>query len=226
MRYLAIDLGASSGRAVLGTLDGDVDADGGGASLRDAAGRGRRRTLLGHRADVGRDPARRGARSMHGPRRSARSRSTRGRWTTCRSTRKGKRCGDPYSYRDPRTAGRLERAIRLGRRRGRAVRETGIQFLSFNTLPQVIADIEDEPELVARTATRLLIAEYFLYRLSGRRSPKRRWRARRSWSTCAQASGRGADRAPSAMIASRWPRIVPSGTMLGPLLPRARSATA
>ena len=45
---------------------------------------------------------------------------------------------------------------------------TGIQFLSFNTLPQIIADLADEPELVSRTASRLLIAEYFLYMMSGK----------------------------------------------------------
>ena len=73
----------------------------------------------------------------------------------------------PYSYRDPRTAGRMERAIELAGGREALYDRTGIQFLSLNTLPQVIADIEDEPELARRSATRLLIAEYFLYRLSG-----------------------------------------------------------
>ena len=73
----------------------------------------------------------------------------------------------PYSYRDPRTTGRMERAIELAGGREALYDRTGIQFLSLNTLPQVIADIEDEPELARRTATRLLIAEYFLYRLSG-----------------------------------------------------------
>src|SRR5207248_5091815 len=73
----------------------------------------------------------------------------------------------PYSYRDPRTRGRLAEVLR--RIDADALYGvTGIQFLEFNTLPQVVSDLIDEPEVVARTQTRLLIADYFLYRLSGR----------------------------------------------------------
>src|SRR5256886_11833842 len=73
----------------------------------------------------------------------------------------------PYAYRDPRTRGRLAEVFR---RIDADVLYglTGIQFLEFNTLPQVVSDVIDEPEVVARTHTRLLIADYFLYRLSGR----------------------------------------------------------
>src|SRR5438132_9362489 len=56
----------------------------------------------------------------------------------------------PYSYRDPRTRGRLAEVLR---RIDADVLYgvTGIQFLDINTLPQVVADLIDEPEVVART---------------------------------------------------------------------------
>src|SRR5206468_2241522 len=73
----------------------------------------------------------------------------------------------PYSYRDPRTRGRLAEILRrVDADWLYAV--TGIQFLEFNTLAQVVSDLIDEPEIVAQTHSRLLVADYFLYRLSGR----------------------------------------------------------
>jgi rhamnulokinase len=75
---------------------------------------------------------------------------------------------NPYSYRDPRTAGRMDVAIGKAGGADALYERTGIQFLPFNTLPQIISDIADEPELVARTASRLLIAEYFLYLMTGK----------------------------------------------------------
>ena len=52
----------------------------------------------------------------------------------------------PYSYRDPRTAGRMDAAIELAGGADALYDRTGIQFLELNTLPQVVADIRDEPE--------------------------------------------------------------------------------
>ena len=130
----------------------------------------------------------------------------------------GKALRHPYSYRDPRTAGRLETAIRLSGGADALYEKTGIQSLPFNTLPQVFTDIQDEPGLVSETAMRLLIAEYFLYRLSGKMvaeatmaSTTQLVDARTGqWSTSLLAAI-GDDR-------SRWPPIVPCGTNLGPLL--------
>jgi rhamnulokinase len=96
---------------------------------------------------------------------------------------------------------------------------TGIQFLSLNTLPQVIADIEDEPELARRTATRLLIAEYFLYRLSGQQVAEV---TNASTTQVMDVRTRTWSREVIRSIvddAWRWPRIVPPGTILGPMRP-------
>lgn len=125
----------------------------------------------------------------------------------------------PYSYRDPRTAGRMETAIALAGGAEALYELTGIQFLSLNTLPQIIADIRDEPGLVWETATRLLIAEYFLYRLSGVAIAEAT-----NASTTQLVDARTGEWARDLIEAigddqRRWPRIVPPGTVLGPLLP-------
>ncbi len=129
----------------------------------------------------------------------------------------------PYAYRDPRTRGRLAEVFR--RVDGDALYAvTGIQFMEFNTLPQVVSDLMDEPALVARTQTRLLIADYFLYRLSGRPVAERTMASTTqlvdvragAWS---QAVIRAAGDDPA-----RWPAIVDPGTVLGPVLPEVLPA--
>lgn len=124
----------------------------------------------------------------------------------------------PYAYRDPRTRGRLAETFRrVGADRLYDV--TGIQFLEFNTLPQIVSDLIDEPEMVARTHLRLLIADYFLYRLSGRPV------AERTMASTTQLYDVRAGRWSREVIQAagddpaRWPTIVNPGTVLGPVLP-------
>ncbi|HET8656883.1 MAG TPA: FGGY-family carbohydrate kinase, partial [Longimicrobiaceae bacterium] len=98
---------------------------------------------------------------------------------------------------------------------------TGIQFLELNTLPQLIAEVDDEPGVAARTATRLLIADYFLYRLSGEAVAERTMA-----STTQLMDARTGGWADEVIRATgdepaRWPRIVAPGTVLGPVLPAA-----
>src|SRR5262249_35171617 len=126
---------------------------------------------------------------------------------------------NPYSYRDPRTTGRPEVAVRLAGGSDALYDRTGIQFLPFNTICQVVADVADEPELVSQTATRLLIAEYFLYRLSGRQVAEAT-----NASTTQLVDARTGQWATELLAAigddaQRWPEIVSPGTTLGPLLP-------
>ncbi|WP_236348227.1 rhamnulokinase [Enterobacter cancerogenus] len=78
----------------------------------------------------------------------------------------GERVGLPVSYRDSRTDGVMAHAIaQLGKETiyGRS----GIQFLPFNTLYQLRALVEQQPELAAKAAHALLIPDYFSYRLTG-----------------------------------------------------------
>lgn len=65
----------------------------------------------------------------------------------------GERVGLPVSYRDSRTDGLMAQAIaQLGK--DNIYGRSGIQFLSFNTLYQLRALVEQQPELVKRWRTR------------------------------------------------------------------------
>jgi rhamnulokinase len=215
-RYLAVDLGASSGRVVLGTLEGDVmhleELHRFATPLVEEGGH------LYWDTDRMWDEIRLGvARGvLHG--RAIRSISV-DSWAVdyVPLDTAGEPVRRPYSYRDPRTTGRMERAIELAGGREALYDRTGIQFLSLNTLPQVIADIEDEPELARRAATRLLIAEYFLYRLSGQLVAEV---TNASTTQVMDVRTRAWSREIIRAIvddAWRWPRIVPPGTILGPM---------
>lgn len=79
---------------------------------------------------------------------------------------KGERVGLPVSYRDSRTDGVMAHALaQLGK--AEIYGRSGIQFLPFNTLYQLRALVEQQPELVANVAHALLIPDYFSYRLTG-----------------------------------------------------------
>ncbi|MCV3308695.1 rhamnulokinase, partial [Leclercia adecarboxylata] len=78
----------------------------------------------------------------------------------------GNRVGLPVSYRDSRTDGVMAHALaQLGK--AEIYGRSGIQFLPFNTLYQLRALVEQQPELVANVAHALLIPDYFSYRLTG-----------------------------------------------------------
>jgi rhamnulokinase len=210
--YLAIDLGASSGRGVLGTLDGArmhtdevhrfvtplIEAEGHLSWDIDALW-GSVQTCLAR------------ALEMSPGLRSVSIDSWAVDYVPLGADRVALR--RPHAYRDPRTRGRLEQILRRVEAQ-ELYATTGIQFLPFNTLPQVLADVEDEPALVARTATRLSIADYLLFRLCGVMA------AERTMASATQAydvrGGVWAD----ALIRiigddpARWPRIVPPGTVL------------
>ena len=79
----------------------------------------------------------------------------------------GERVGLPVSYRDSRTDGVMARAIaQLGK--ADIYGRSGIQFLPFNTLYQLRALVEQQPELAAQVAHALMIPDYFSYRLTGK----------------------------------------------------------
>jgi rhamnulokinase len=218
--YLAIDLGASSGRAVVGTLDG--------ACMRTQEVHRFRTPLVedgGHLywdIDVLWGEIQQGvARALrYAP--SLRSVSV-DSWAVdyVPLDSAASPVRHPYAYRDPRTRGRLATAIRAAGGADALYARTGIQFLELNTLPQLIADLEDESAVVARTTTRLLIADYFLFRLGGEMVAERTMA-----STTQLMDARTGAWSPELLRAvgddpSRWPRIVPPGTVLGPLVREA-----
>ncbi|HEY4466532.1 MAG TPA: rhamnulokinase [Klebsiella sp.] len=80
--------------------------------------------------------------------------------------KEGQRVGLPVSYRDSRTQGLMRHAEeQMGR--AEIYRRSGIQFLPFNTLYQLRALVEQQPELVSQAACALLIPDYFSFRLTG-----------------------------------------------------------
>ena len=74
---------------------------------------------------------------------------------------------DPYHYRDVRTAGAMEQLFaRVGRER--IYETTGIQCLPINTLYQLHAACLATPQIVSRARTLLTIPDLFNYWLTGR----------------------------------------------------------
>ena len=216
MSYLAIDLGASSGRMVVGWLDGDV--------MRMEEIHRFTTPMVERGAHLYWDvesiwtEIRAGIAKAFADGHALKSISV-DSWAVdyVPLDMHGVALRDPYSYRDPRTTGRMEVAIGCAGGADALYARTGIQFLPFNTLPQVVADLADEPNVVQQTVTRLFIAEYFLYRLSGRRVAESTMASTTqlvdvrtgAWATDLIAAI-GDD-------SSRWPRIVSCGTVLGPL---------
>ena len=216
--FLAFDLGASSGRAVVGTLEGAAmtlnEVHRFPTPLVEEAGH------LYWDIDSLWEEIRRGLAKALAVAPTLRSVSV-DSWAVdyVPLDRDGRPVRRPYAYRDPRTKGRLATAIALAGGADKLYARTGIQFMEINTLPQIVADLADEPELVSRTAQRLLIAEYFLYCLCGSAVAERTMA-----STTQLMDAHSGDWAWDLIQAigddsKRWPRIVPAGTVLGAVRP-------
>jgi rhamnulokinase len=124
----------------------------------------------------------------------------------------------PYHYRDARTDGALERAFAIVPAE-QIFAETGIQFMPINTLYQLHDDLQYRPAILAAAEKFLNIGDYFNFLFSGVCKAEESLASttqlynprRRSWSAALiEKFG-----FPSRI----FPEIVPSGTMLGPLLP-------
>ena len=218
--YLALDLGASSGRAVLGTLEGSVMRTQEVHRFRTPMVEERGHLYWDHEALWHEVRAGLAEALRISPGLAAVSVDS---WAVdyVPLDAAGAPVRRPYAYRDPRTRGRLAEAVRRIGDPDLLYARTGIQFLEINTLPQVIADLDDEPELVARTATRLLIADWLLYRLSGVMVAERTMAS--STQMMNVHTGEWAEDVIRAVgdDPARWPRIVAPGTVLGPARPEA-----
>jgi rhamnulokinase len=206
--YLAFDLGASSGRAILGTLDGDrmrmtevhrfptPTADEGGHLFWEAQ-------ALWEEIEKGLTLALEASPGL----RSLSVDSWAVDYVPLDET--GSALRRPYRYRDPRTSGVMERAFDILPAEA-IYAHTGIQFLPFNTLFQLLADEE------AAVHRYLPMADFFNYRFSGTAVVEVSMASTtqlmevgtRAWSLPVfEAFG---------LNPGRWPPIVPSGTVLGP----------
>ncbi|WKA54399.1 rhamnulokinase [Planococcus shixiaomingii] len=76
---------------------------------------------------------------------------------------------DAVAYRDPRTDGIMEEVIGIFMKE-RLYLETGIQFQKFNTIYQLYALKKQQPEVLEKAATFLMIPDYLNFLLSGEKT--------------------------------------------------------
>ncbi len=125
--------------------------------------------------------------------------------------------GAPYHYRDLRSDRGYELTLDILTRE-EIFAETGIQFMPFNTIYQLVADQSENAPLLEAAERFLLIGDYFNWLFSG--VP----RAERSLASTTQiynpATGQWSVplREKLGLRPGLFPEIVPSGTRLGPLL--------
>ncbi|HSN74191.1 MAG TPA: rhamnulokinase family protein [Anaerolineae bacterium] len=138
--------------------------------------------------------------------------------------RAGRLLGNPYHYRDARTDGMVERAFELAGRDA-IFNTTGIQFMQLNTLYQVLSMVERRDPQLAAAETLLMLPDLFHYWLTGRRvaeytiaSTSQMLDARsRTWANALLAS--------LGIPAAILPPVTMSGTVLGELRPEVAAET-
>lgn len=139
--------------------------------------------------------------------------------------RAGELVGNPHCYRDSRTAGMMERAFERVPRWEIYRQSGGIQFLSINTLYQLLAMVERQDPALDAAATFLMIPDLFHYWLTGRKvceftdatSTQFYRAATGGWSTDLLAR--------LGIPTDIFPEVVLPGTVLGPLLPGVAEET-
>ncbi|HCS49429.1 MAG TPA: rhamnulokinase [Candidatus Aminicenantes bacterium] len=77
--------------------------------------------------------------------------------------------GLPYAYRDARTRGLMEEFFEL-LPRNEIYERTGIQFLPFNTLFQLFAAIKKDPDMIGQAGTLLFMPDLFNFLLTGKKA--------------------------------------------------------
>jgi len=77
--------------------------------------------------------------------------------------------GNPVAYRDSRTDGVMDEVFRLVTK-GKIYERTGIQFIQFNTLFQLYALKDVNPNYINRARTLLFIPDYINFLLTGRKT--------------------------------------------------------
>jgi sugar (pentulose or hexulose) kinase len=124
--------------------------------------------------------------------------------------------GNPFHYRDPRTEGVMERALqRVGREE--IFEHTGVQFMSINSLYQLLAMRETKPQTLEAAQTLLFIPDLFNYLFTGER------KSEFSIATTSQMYDPRRGTWAKEMLARLdlpthiFPDIIPSGTTIGPL---------
>jgi rhamnulokinase len=217
-QYLAIDLGASNGRVLLGRWDGarfdltEVHRFDNGPAV-----------VMGHLYwDVLRlwQEIKAGVSRHQAQSRAPVSGIGIDAWGVDYALldRDGRLLGNPYHYRDPRTDGMMELALTRVPR-GEIYAATGIQFMQINTLYQLFSMVRSRDAQLQAAHLLLPIPNLFAYWLSGERVAEYTHATttqcldvrRRAWAT------ELLDRLQ--IPAAIFPPIVDAGTVLSPLAP-------
>ena len=133
-------------------------------------------------------------------------------------SRSGEMLGQPFHYRDARTNGMMERAFRKVPR-SRIFAQTGLQFMQLNTLFQLLAAKRQTPDQLEQADHLLFMPDFVHWALCGSRVAEFTIASTsqclnpltRNWAT-------GLLRQ-FGLPAGIFPKIVPPGTALGPLRP-------
>lgn len=137
-------------------------------------------------------------------------------------SKNGELLGQPFHYRDSRTNGVMEQAFRRVSR-DKIFQQTGLQFMQFNTFFQLIAAKRSAPELLDKAETLLFMPDFIHWALSGSRAAEF---TIASTSQCLHPTRRtwAADLLRKFGLPQRiFPEIVPPGTDLGALRPELAS---
>ena len=218
--FLAFDLGAESGRAVLGTLgDGRLTLE---ERHRFPNPTGRMNghlywNLLGQWEEL-KTGLRKAAEGAHGGARASLSGIGVDTWGVDFGLvgADGDFIGNPFHYRDPRTDGVMDAAFQLVPRH-EIFEQTGIQFMQLNSLYQLLALKAQKPRTLEAAETLLFVPDLFNYLFTGER------KSEFSIATTSQMYDprKGAwafDMLRRLGLPERiFPQIIPSGTVIGPL---------
>lgn len=126
--------------------------------------------------------------------------------------------GQPYHYRDPRTNGVMQKVFKKVSR-AEIFSQTGLQFMQINTLFQLLALKERDPELLEQADCLLLMADFFHWCLCGSRVVEF---TNGSTTQCLHPLKRDWARGLLKKVglpSHIFPKVVAPGTKLGTLLP-------
>jgi rhamnulokinase len=132
--------------------------------------------------------------------------------------------GQPYAYRDARTNGMMEKAFRKVPR-AEIFAQTGLQFMQFNSLFQLLAARQHTPELLEAADCLLFMPDFIHWALCGSRVAEFTIASTsqclnpltRNWATGLLKK--------FGLPARMFPKIVPPGTRLGALRPGVAERT-
>jgi len=231
--HLALDLGASGGRAIVGRFDGECLAleevhrfPNGPVQLPNAYGSGLYWDALRLFSELKEGLAR--AVSCCGSATGSGSLVSVGldTWGVDFGLldRDGVLLGNPYHYRDSRTDGMVEEAFRRVPR-AEIFAATGIQFMQINALYQLLAMVVRDDPLLRVADTLLMVPDLFNYWLTGQKVSEQ---SIASTSQCLDPFSGDWARPLLARLGipnAIFPPIVPPGAVLGGLLPHVAAET-